>query len=308
MTQRIHVVDSHTAGEPTRVIVAGGPELGSGTVAEQLARFKSDFDALRRAVVTEPRGHDVLVGAMLCPTQDPKCLTGVIFFNNVGFLGMCGHGLIGVVETLKHLGRITEGNHCIETPVGVVSVQANDDGSVTFENVESYRAATDVVVQIDGVGKIRGDVAWGGNWFFLAEYDQTPICLDNVGQLQQIASDVRRAVAAAGYPEVDHIELFGSSGVAGDRRNFVLCPGLEYDRSPCGTGTSAKLACLAADGKLQQGDSWVQRGVLGTEFRGRFEWADKQKQSIFPTIIGEAHVTAESQLILDENDPFRFGL
>lgn len=309
MIEPIQVIDSHTAGEPTRVVVAGGPPLLGATVQEQSEHFVEEFDRYRTAIVTEPRGSDVLVGALLCETTREDCLAGVIFFNNVGVLGMCGHGMIGVVQTLGHLGRIGGGECKIETPVGVVNTSLNGDGSVTIGNVPSFRAAQNVEVDVDGVGTVVGDVAWGGNWFFLVRQPQRRLELARVAELQRVASSIRLAINRAGHPEVDHVELFGEPIEAGsDSRNFVLCPGLEYDRSPCGTGTSAKLACLAADGKLSPGQTWVQEGILGTKFVARYDWSDESRQRIDPKITGSAHVTGEAKLLLDSADPFCWGI
>jgi 4-hydroxyproline epimerase len=308
MVREIRAIDSHTAGEPTRVVLAGGPELGDGPLDDRLQRFREEFDNFRTAIVTEPRGSEVLVGALLCRPSDPSCQAGVIFFNNVGYLGMCGHGMIGVIETLKSLGEISTGECRIETPVGAITTTVHDDGSVSVNNVESYRRASGVTLDVEGVGTVVGDIAWGGNWFFLANQPAHNIALDRAVHLQQIATAIRVAVNAAGYPEVDHVELFGrADDAAADSRNFVLCPGLQYDRSPCGTGLSAKLACLAADGKLKPGDRWVQQGIVGTTFAGHYRWSDESKQSIEPTINGRAFLTAEVGLRLDEQDPFCFG-
>jgi proline racemase len=251
----------------------------------------------------------VLVGALLCPPADPSCLTGVLFFNNVGYLGMCGHGLIGVIETLKSLGRMTSGRHRIETPVGIVTAQLNEDQTVSVDNVVSYRVARDVKVDADGVGTVVGDVAWGGNWFFLAYEPRPVIERKRVVVLTEIAVAIRRAVNAAGFPEVDHVELFSDAHDSqADARNFVLCPGMQYDRSPCGTGTSAKLACLAADGKLDPGERWIQEGVLGTSFAATYQWADDVRDRIRPTITGRAFVTGRASLRLDDADPFCWGI
>ena len=309
MPQPIKVIDSHTAGEPTRVVLDGGPDLGAGPLAGRLDRFRDSFDHYRAAIVREPRGSDVLVGALLCDSCDPSCAAGVIFFNNVGYLGMCGHGMIGVVATLRHLGRIDAGVCRIETPVGVVAVNLNADGSVSIENVSSYRKEKNVDIEVAGVGPVVGDVAWGGNWFYLVREPTESLSFGNVQHLQTVATSIRAAINAAGHPEVDHIELFGKAEQAdSDSRNFVLCPGLQYDRSPCGTGTSAKLACLAADGKLRAGQTWVQEGILGTQFQGRYRWDDEAKQTIIPTITGSAFVTAEATLLLQEDDPFCWGI
>jgi len=305
----IHVLDSHTAGEPTRTVISGFPALGGGTVAAQLEDLRQRHDAFRSAVLNEPRGHDVLVGALLCPTPDPGCLTGVIFFNNAGYLGMCGHGLIGVVATLRHLGRLQPGVCRIDTPVGVVEAVLSATGEVELTNVESYRTARDVEVEVPGHGRVRGDVAWGGNWFFLVKEHGQSLVLGEVARLTESTLAIREALKVQGYPEVDHIELFGPPEHPGnDSRNFVMCPGGAYDRSPCGTGTSAKLACLAADGLLQEGVEWRQEGILGTHFRGSFQWVDRGRGVIRPRIAGRAFMTAEAQLLREEEDPFAWGI
>ncbi len=302
---RIQVIDSHTGGEPTRVIISGGPDLGHGSLAERQRTFCERHDAFRRAVVTEPRGSDVLVGALLCGPLDPTCAAGVIFFNNVGALGMCGHGTIGLVATLRHLGRIGPGLHRIETSVGVVTATLHADGSVTVENVPSFRKAHAVTVQVPGLGAITGDVAWAGNWFFLVENHGEALDLANVERLTDVAWRVRQALNADGFPAVDHIELFGPpADPANNSRSFVLCPGKAYDRSPCGTGTSAKLACLFADGKFAPGVKWRQESVVGSVFEGRVALRDGE---IIPSITGRAWVTAEATLLLDDTDPFCWG-
>ena len=307
--KRIQIVDSHTGGEPTRIVISGGPDLGRGTVAEQLKVFCEQHDRFRSAVVNEPRGSDVLVGAMLVEPADKSCVTGVIFFNNVGPLQMCGHGTIGLVVTLAHLGRIRPGEHRIETCVGVVTATLHDDGSVSVSNVPSYRKVKGAVVDVPGAGKIRGDVAWGGNWFFLVEEHGEELALKNVERLTDLSWRIRQAVNAQGFPEVDHVELFGPpQSKGGHSRNFVLCPGKAYDRSPCGTGTSAKLACLAADGKLAEGHAWVQESIIGSAFTGRFKWVNREKGEVVPIITGTAFVNAEATLLLDEKDPFCWGI
>lgn len=306
---RVSVVDSHTAGEPTRVVVDGGPDLGGGALAERVERFRSSHDRFRSAVVNEPRGSDVLVGALLCPPTVSDCAAGVIFFNNVGYLGGCGHGTIGLVETLRYLGRIEPGVHRIETPVGVVVATLHDDGSVSLENVPSYRKVAGVELEVPGVGRVVGDVAWGGNWFFLTDSPVPEVEVGQVDRLTEAAWRIRQAVNSGGFPEVDHVELFTDRcGEGADSRSFVLCPGKAYDRSPCGTGTSAKLACLAAAGELGEGTDWVQESVVGTRFVGRYRWLDRERGEIAPTIVGRAWVTGESRLRLAEDDPFCWGI
>ncbi len=310
--KQIQVIDSHTAGEPTRVVVAGGPDLGGGSLADRLAHFRTDHDRYRSAIVNEPRGSAAVVGALLCEPTSAACTAGVIFFNNVGYLGMCGHGTIGLLTTLAHLGRLRPGLHRIETPVGVVSAELQEDGRVTVANVASYRFAAGVSLDVPVHGKVTGDVAWGGNWFFLVQEHGQVLAAENVEALTEFAWQVRKALGAAGVTgadgaEIDHVELFGPSPRLGvDSRNFVLCPGKAYDRSPCGTGTCARLACLYADGALRPGEVWYQESVIGSVFEGCFSLDGEGR--LLPRITGTAHVTAESMLVLDERDPFCWGL
>ena len=307
--QRITIIDSHTGGEPTRIVVAGGPDLGRGPLAERREKFQRDFDRFRSAVVNEPRGSDVVVGALLVEPEDRSCVCGVIFFNNVGYLGMCGHGTIGLVVTLAHMGRIKPGEHCIETPVGIVTATLHPNGEVSVTNVPSWRSEKGVAVPVPGIGLVTGDVAWGGNWFYLVEKHGLPLALANVDALTDYCWRVRQAVNAQGFPDVDHVELFGPPTIAGaNSRNFVQCPGKAYDRSPCGTGTSAKLACLAADGKLAEGETWVQESIIGSTFEGKFRWLDRAAGRVSPVITGTAFVNAEATQWLDDKDPFCWGI
>ena len=305
---RIQVVDSHTGGEPTRVVISGGPDLGTGPLSERVQRLSSQFDRFRSAVVNEPRGSDVLVGALLVAPHAPDCDFGVIFFNNVGVLGMCGHGTIGLMVTLAHLGRVRPGTHRIDTPVGPVSATLHPDGQVSVANVASYRQQASVSVEVPGIGVVLGDVAWGGNWFFLVRSPVWELSIQNVETLTDVSWRIRQAVNAQGFPEVDHVELFGPPGCGGHSRNFVLCPGKAYDRSPCGTGTSAKLACLAADEKLAPGQVWIQEGILGSSFQGEYQWEDRARGRVLPVVTGTAHVTAEATLLLMDEDPFQWGI
>jgi 4-hydroxyproline epimerase len=309
---RIKVIDSHTGGEPTRVVVAGGPDLGNGTMAERAARLNERFNHFRMATVNEPRGNDAIVGALLCEPSDPTCDAGVIFYDNVGNIGMCGHGTIGLIVTLAHLGRVQAGTPFrLETPVGNVEARLNANGSVTVRNVASYRSAVHVPVDVPGIGRVHGDIAWGGNWFFLCSDHGQALSLARVDALTDFAWRVRQGIEAQGIAGaegglIDHIELFGPPTVAGaDSKSFVLCPGKAYDRSPCGTGTSAKLACLFADGKLQPGQIWRQESITGSVFEGAVSVVDGQ---LYPEITGYAYVNAEADLLLDERDPFCYGI
>ena len=307
--RRVCVVDSHTAGEPTRVVINGGPDLGSRSVADKMKFFSEHHDRFRSAVVNEPRGSDVIVGACLTEPSDPACATGVIFFNNVGYLGMCGHGTIGVIATLAHLGHISPGEHRIETPVGEVRARLLPSGEVSLTNVPSWRARKGVAVKVPGFGVVTGDVAWGGNWFFLTENHRQELSPANTERLTDFSWGLRQALNVDGYPEVDHVELFGPPASSNaNARSFVQCPGKAYDRSPCGTGTSAKLACLAADGKLTEGTPWVQESIIGSTFSAQFSWLDRAAGKIAPCITGTAFITSEATLILDERDPFCWGI
>jgi 4-hydroxyproline epimerase len=292
-------------------VLSGGPDLGNGPLTARLERLRSQFDHWRRAVLCEPRGSDVIVGAWLLPPDSPDCAAAVIFFNNTGYLGMCGHGTIGVAVTLAHLGRIGTGTHRLQTPVGSVQVEMQSPNSATVENVPAYRHIAGARVQVPRYGEFAGDVAWGGNWFYLIKEHPFDLRLENVDQLTDLTWAVRGALNAAGITgaggaEIDHIELFSEPhDPANHSRNFVLCPGKAYDRSPCGTGTSAKMACLVADGKLAPGDAWRQEGILGTVFEGRVRIENEQ---IIPSITGSAYVTAQSTLLYDPADPFRDGI
>ena len=299
MARRVEVVDSHTGGEPTRVVLSGGPDLGSGTVRERGDRFRRDHDRFRAAVVCEPRGSDILVGALLVDPLDPAAAAGVIFFNNVGMIGMCGHGTIGLAVTLAHVGGLQPGPAKFETVVGTVGVELLGGGRVKIENVPSWRASKGVSVDIPGHGRVTGDVAWGGNWFFLCEDHGLEIGRSNIDRLTSFSWALRRELTKRGIRgddggEIDHIELMGTSKTA-DGRNFVLCPGGAYDRSPCGTGTSAKVACLIADGKLREGQVWRQESVTGSVFEASGRLVDGR---VLPTIVGSAEITAKATLIL----------
>ncbi len=309
--QRIQVIDSHTGGEPTRVIVAGGPDLGSGSMLERRTIFRDRFDHIRSAVINEPRGSDVIVGAILVEPTDPNCISGVVYFNNASYLNMCGHGTIGVAVTLAHLDRIVPGRHKLETPVGIVGIEYHGHNRVTIENVPSYRLQKSVVIPVEGYGNVTGDVAYGGNWFFLVGEHRLELELANLDRLTDFTRRIRDAltkqrITGKEGAEIDHIEIFGPpKDKQNQSRNFVLCPGLAYDRSPCGTGTSAKLACLVADGKLREGDIWRQESIIGSVFEGSVRI---EGNKLYPRITGAAYVNAEATLILDPNDPFCMGI
>lgn len=304
----IEFIDSHTEGEPTRVVVEGGPPLIGKTMAEKREDFRYRFDHFRTAIVCEPRGSEILVGALLKGAGAANCEAGVIFFNNAGYLGMCGHGLIGVLETLRHLGRVDVGTCRVDTPAGAVGGTLHDDGSISVANVASYRYKKDFVVKVNGYGEVKGDIAFGGNWFFLIK-DERPLNADRAGELMRFTSEVMDALAKQritgkdGMP-IDHIEICGPSTRA-SAKNFVLCPGKQYDRSPCGTGTSAAMACLFEDGLLREGETWVQESFTGTKFEGKVE---RKGSKLIPTIRGRAYINAIGKILLDDDDPLIWGV
>ena len=307
--QRIQIIDSHTGGEPTRLVVGGFPDLGTGSMVERRALLAAEHDRWRTATVLEPRGNDVIVGALLCPPVDARNAAGVVFFNNSGYLGMCGHGTIGLVASLAHMGRIQPGVHGIETPVGTVQTTLHEDGSVSVRNVPAHRLHHQMTLQVPGYGPVTGDVAWGGNWFFLMTKHQQRVESKNLAALTAFALAVQQALADQGVRGsdgglIDHIELFADDAEA-DSRNFVLCPGGAYDRSPCGTGTSAKLACLAADGKLQPGQVWRQASIIGSQFEASYAMEGEQ---LIPTLRGRAFMSAEATLLIEPGDPFGWGI
>lgn len=308
--ERVRVIDSHTAGEPTRLVVSGAPNLGGGSLSERLGRLRDGADWLRTSLCMEPRASEAAVGALLCEPDDAANDAAVIFFNNAGYLGMCGHGTIGLVATLEYTGRLTPGRYHIETPVGVVVATLHGKGRVTVANVASWRFRKNVTVEVEGYGEVSGDIAWGGNWFFLVEDPGIGLQKANLERLMSFTKAVRHGLERAMIRgedggEIDHIEVLGEDGEGADARNFMLCPGGEYDRSPCGTGLSAKLACLYADGRLKEGEVWRQAGILGGVFEGRITLVDGK---IIPEITGEAFVTAETELVFSEGDPYRFGI
>ncbi|QPM92502.1 4-hydroxyproline epimerase [Pseudooceanicola algae] len=308
----MHVIDSHTGGEPTRVILDGGPDLGSGPLAERARRLATDHRDAYRAIILEPRGQPAMVCALLVPPVDPDCVTGVIYFDAEAVLGMCGHGTIGLAATLFHLGRIGTGPQRIETPVGIVTVDVQDANTVTVTNIESRRIASDIPVEVEGFGTITGDLAYGGNWFFIVDPAPVPVTSGNIRQLTDVTIALREALKAAGIRgddggAIDHVIFHGPSDRPGiHSRNFVLCPDNAYDRSPCGTGSSARLACLAARGQLAEDTEIVQESVIGSSYRLSYRIASNG--GVFPKITGQAHVMAESRLIFDPKDPFRGGI
>lgn len=309
----MHVIDSHTEGEPTRVILDGGPDLGKGSLAKRAKQLATHYTDFCRSVVSEPYGQEAMVGALLVEPVDPECVTGVIYFDAFSVIGMCGHGTIGLAATLAHMGKIGSGKHKIETAVGVVEVKLSDANTVSVTNVESYRTLKDVIVEVEGLGTVKGDVAWGGNWFFLVNESPVPVVPSNIRPLTDAAISIRETIKKSliltgeNNCVIDHVILYGPALTArGHSRNFVLCPDNSFDRSPCGTGCSARLACLASDGLLAPGDEIIQESTIGSSYRLSYQPA--QNSRVIPTITGCAFVTKEANLIFNSQDPFKTGI
>lgn len=304
-------VDSHTEGEPTRVLLsAEGADLP--TLADALSAWKRGDAPRLLAVVREPRAPVACVGALLCRASDSRHAFGVVFFNAAGLLGMCGHATIGLATTLAARRLIDPGEFSLETPVGSVAVRLRSDGAVEFDNVEAYRAQAAVDLVVDG-RVVRGDVAWGGNWFFLV--DEASRSLDETAAEDLLVESkaIRAALAAAGVRGddgggVDHVAFFGPARRPDHAlRNFVLCPNDAYDRSPCGTGTSAMLACLAASGRLKPGDLWRQESFIGSSFDAWYRPSPHGGGRVLPSIRGRAWIVAEGTLRDDPSDPTLTG-
>ncbi len=308
----MHVIDSHTGGMPTRVILDGAPDLGSGPLADRARRLATEHESFYKSVLLEPRGQPGMVGALLVEPENPDCKAGVIYFDADAVLGMCGHGTIGLGVTLAHLGRIDIGVHRLETPAGEVTIDLKDANTVQVTNIESRRVHHAVTIDTEGFGPVTGDVAYGGNWFFIVDPSPIPVSPDNIRQLTDMTIAIREACIAQGIggengEPVDHVILQGSSPNAGvHSRNFVLCPDDDYDRSPCGTGSSARLACLAASGRLPAGEEITQESVIGSSYR--LSYQPGQHGGVIPRLTGQAHIMSESRLIFAENDPFRMGI
>lgn len=305
--RKIDVIDSHTGGEPTRVVLHGAPALDASSAADALAKLRARHHGFRRALIDEPRGSDILVGALLLPAFDPASVATILFFNNVDFFAMCGHGTIGVAVTMAHEGTLQPGEHQFDTAAGPIKVTLRDAHRVSLQNVPSYRLQRAARLEVPDIGTVRGDIAWGGNWFFLVTEHEQRIHPDNIPALTRFTARIRQALdtselRGAQGALIDHIELCGppSDPQLADSRNFVLCPGNAYDRSPCGTGTSAHIACLIADGHLEPGQPWRQQSITGSIFEASGEICDN---GIVPTITGDAFLTARATLLFDEQDP-----
>lgn len=315
LPDRLRVVDSHTIGEPTRLVIDDSfverLELGGGTVADRRGVFRERYDHVRRALVGDPRGAEAMVGVIMLPPSEPGCRAGAIYFNRVGYLDMCGHATIGLAVTLGRLGRIAPGPWRLETPAGIVGVSWHGGHEATFECVPPRRIRRGLTVACAAGGRVTGDVATSGLWFFLCRDHGLPLVPEAIPRLLERAWSIRRALEAAGIAgdrgePIDHIVLLGPPQDPGNQgRAFVLCPDGAFDRSPCGTATSSLIGCLHEDGLLAAGERWRQESILG----GVYEASYRLDGGVCrPAVRGGAWITAESELHFDPADPYRSGL
>jgi 4-hydroxyproline epimerase len=311
----ICVVDSHTIGEPTRLVLddafVAGLDLGTGSVFSRREVFRSRYDDVRRALVTDPRGVEAMVGVILVPPADPTCDLGAFYFNRVGYLDMCGHATIGLAVSLGHTGRITPGPFRMETPAGVVGVEWHGGSDASFQSVTPRRIHRGLSIRCPDGSIVTGDVATSGLWFFICRDHGLPVVPEAIPQLLERSWAIRRSLGAAGVTGdtgevIDHIVLMGPPlDPANSARNFVLCPDGAFDRSPCGTATSALVGCLHEDVQLAEGAVWRQESILG----GLYEASVRTQAGVLvPTVRGRAWITAEATLQFSADDPYRAGL
>jgi proline racemase len=321
-------VDSHTEGMPTRVITGGVPVLPGATMLERKLHFEEHLDDLRLLLMREPRGHGAMSGAILQPPTRDDADWGVLFIEVSGCLPMCGHGTIGVATVLVECGmvEVTEPETLVrlDTPAGLVVVRVAVDGgrarSVTLRNVPAFLAARDRVVEVDGWGSVTYDMAYGGNFYALVDAASVGVTVDpeQAGRLIACGADIMAAINATDrpvHPEdprisgCHHVVLHEPGADGADAKAATsIHPGW-LDRSPCGTGTSARLAALHARGELAVGDPFVNESVIGTRFTGRIaqETEVAGRPAVVPEITGRAWITAMGQYLLDPEDPFPAG-
>ncbi len=324
----LHAVDSHTEGMPTRVVVGGVGVIPGATMAERRLHFVAEMDDLRTLLMCEPRGHSAMSGAILQPPTRPDCDWGVLYIEVSGCLPMCGHGTIGVATVLVETGMVEVVEPVttirLDTPAGLVVVDvAVQDGaarSVTLTNVPSFSVALDRSVDVPGLGRVDYDLAFGGNFYAMVDLERLHLPFDRAFQqpILQAGLDIMDAINLADrpvHPEdpgiagCHHVALIAPGSTAAHSRHaMAIHPGW-FDRSPCGTGTSARMAQLHARGELPLGQDFVNESFIGTRFVGRLvaEATVGGVPAVVPTITGRAWVTGTAQYTLDPTDPFPAG-
>ncbi len=321
-------IDGHTCGNPVRLVAGGGPLLQGASMIEKRAHFLAEFDWIRTGLMFEPRGHDMMSGSILYPPTRPDCDIAILFIETSGCLPMCGHGTIGTVTMAIENGLVTPktpGVLKLDTPAGVVTAEYEQDGahvqSVRITNIASFLHAEGLAIDCPGLGRLSVDVAYGGN--FYAIVDAQPGYRDmadfSAGQLVELSPRLRRALNERyDFVHPERPEIRGLSHILwtgaptrpeAHARNAVFYGDKAIDRSPCGTGTSARMAQWAAKGRLKPGDAFVHESIIGSLFRGRVEVATHvgDKPAIIPSISGWARMTGYNTIFIDDRDPYAHG-
>jgi 4-hydroxyproline epimerase len=328
MRHTFFCIDGHTAGNPVRLVAGGAPRLNGVTMSERRQDFLARFDWIRTGLMFEPRGHDMMSGGFLYPPADPESDAAILFIETSGCLPMCGHGTIGMVTFALEHGLVvpkTPGKLRVEVPAGKIEVEYVQDGakvtSVKIRNIASYLAAEGVQIDVPGFGPLSVDVAYGGNFYAIIEPQGPYRGLDALGaaKILELSPVVRKLMREAVEPVhpldptirgVSHVLWADAPKSEGaDGRNAVFYGERAIDRSPCGTGTSARIAQLAAKGRLKPGDRFVHESYIGSRFIGRVEAATELggKPAIIPSIEGSAFATGLNQIWIDQADPFWRG-
>ncbi len=321
-------IDAHTCGNPVRVVAGGGPLLKGNSMIERRQHFLAEFDWIRKGLMYEPRGHDMMSGSILYPPSEPQNDIGVLFIETSGCLPMCGHGTIGTVTIAIEQGLVQPkipGQLRLETPAGLVLVSYQQEGakvrSVRLTNIPSYLAAEQLEVECPDLGSLRVDVAYGGNYYAIVDVQENFSGIENytAGDLIRWSPVIRQRLNAQHtfiHPEDDRINglshLLWTGAIIdpkADARNAVFYGDKAIDRSPCGTGTSARMAQWAAKGKLKKGDRFVHESIIGSTFVGRVEDTTSVGEfpAIVPSIEGWAKVTGYNTIIIDDDDPYAHG-
>lgn len=328
MRKTFFCIDAHTCGNPVRLVAGGGPLLQGANMSERRQHFLKEFDWIRKGLMFEPRGHDMMSGSILYPPSDPQNDIGVLFIETSGCLPMCGHGTIGTVTIAIEEGLVvpkTPGKLRLETPAGLVLIEYVQEGkkvkSVKLKNVKAYLAAENLSVQCPDLGELTLDVSYGGNFYAIVDVQSNFKGIENytadqlVGWSRALRKNINDKYDFV-HPEnptingCSHILWTGATiDPNATARNAVFYGDKAIDRSPCGTGTSARLAQWYAKGKLKQGEPFIHESIIGSKFIGRIEEVTELdgKPAIIPSIEGWAMVTGYNTIIIDDDDPYAHG-
>ena len=323
-------MDAHTCGNPVRVVAGGGPNLLGNNMSEKRQHFLKEFDWIRKGLMFEPRGHDMMSGSIFYPPTDPENDFGILFIETSGCLPMCGHGTIGAITIGIEEGLLTPrepGKIRMETPAGLVNIQYQQTGKkidwVKLTNVKSYLAASELTVDCSDLGELVFDVSYGGNYYAIIDPQKNFKGIQDysAGKLVQYSQEIREKINLK-YPNkfihpenptinsVSHIEWTGKTiSPEATARNAVFYGDKAIDRSPCGTGTSARMAQWHAKGKLKVGDEFIHESFIGSQFVGKVEEETSLAgmKAIIPSIKGWAQVYGYNNIIIDDDDPYAHG-